>query len=93
MLFDIVETADELRVGALQGVVGVELVEPGGIDYREEEVAQLVGAFLLVLALQLSLQLGQLLMHLVPHIFFLLPVEAHVAGLVLYAVGLDERGQ
>ena len=39
------------------------------------------------------LEFPDFLLHFVPHLFALFPVEAHVACLVLDAVGLDEGGQ
>ena len=77
----------------LKGIVGVEVIEACCIDDAEEEVAQLVCRALLVALVELSLKLAEFLPHLVPHVLFLLPVEAYIPGLVLYAVGLDERGQ
>ena len=93
MLLYVVEAADELLVGVLQGVVGVDFVESGSVDKAEEHVAKLLLGLLLVHLLHLGLELANLFLHLLPHLTALLPVEAYVAGLVLYAVGLDERGE
>ncbi len=41
MLFDVVEAADELGIGMLERRVGIEMIEACGVDYAEEEVAQL----------------------------------------------------
>ena len=93
MLLDVVETADELLVRQLERIVGVQLVQAGCVDDGEQEVAELLGGTLAVLTLQLSLQLVEFLAHLCPDILLVLPVEAHVAGLVLDTICLDERRQ
>ena len=90
---EVVEAADELLVGVLQGVVGVDLVEAGGIDETEQHVAEFFFGLLLVHVGHFGLKLLDFFLYLVPHLFALFPVETYVAGLVLYAVGLDERGQ
>ena len=77
----------------LQGIVGIEVIEPGGIDDAEEEVAQFARRAVLVAFVELHLELAQLFAHLIPYVFLLFPVEANVAGLILNAVSLDERGQ
>ena len=39
-LLDVVEAADELLVRVLEGVVGVDVIEAGCVDEREEEIAK-----------------------------------------------------
>ena len=47
-LLNVVEAADELLVGVLEGVVGVDVIEAGCVDEREEEVAVLSSLFLYI---------------------------------------------
>ena len=77
----------------LKRVVGIELIEPGSVDDAKQEVAKLGGRLVLILAPQLALQFIKFLTNLCPDITLVLPVEADVACLVLYAVGLYQRGQ
>ena len=93
MLLDVVEAADELGVGLFECRVGIYLVETCCVDEREEEVAELLRRAFLVLTAQFCLQLVEFLAHLSPHIAFVLPVEAHIAHLVLHAIRLDKRRQ
>ena len=37
--FQVVEASDELAVGSFEGIVGIDVIEPGGIDQTEEHVA------------------------------------------------------
>ena len=86
----IVEPSDELLVGVLKGVVGVQVVEACGIDDAEKEIAQLACGFLSVFAVQLGLQFSQFFLDFCPYILPVFPVEADVSRLVLYSVCLDE---
>ena len=91
MGFEVVETADELAVGSLKSRVGIDVIKAGGIDEAEEDVAELSLGAVVVHAGNFGLELAELLAHLVPDLFGTLPVETDMAGLVLHAVGLDER--
>ena len=71
MLLDVAEARNKLLVGTLQRILGIQLVKPGRIDDREEEVAKLIGRALLVVAGKLGLQLSQLLVDLLPDILLL----------------------
>ena len=93
MILNIVETPDEFLVCIFKGIVRIQLIESGGIDYREQKIAEFLrGAFFIVL-LQFSLQFTQLFTHLSPDIPTVFPVEAHIPGLFLDAIGLDNRWQ
>ena len=63
------------------------------VDNGEQEVAQFACRFFLVFTLQLGLQFIEFLTHFCPHVLLVLPIEAHIARLVLYAVCLDKRRQ
>ena len=91
-LLNVVETGDEFAVGTLQGVIGPHVVEACRIDEREEQVAKFFLTIHIAITLQLDLDLLEFLTHLVPNVLLVLPVEAHVGGLLLDALGLDERG-
>ena len=39
-VFEVVEAADKFLVGMLQGILGIDAVESGGIDEAEKEVAE-----------------------------------------------------
>ena len=93
VLFEIGEAADELAVGEFEGRIGVDFVEACGVDDREDEVAQFLSTLLLVLAVEFGLQFAQLFTHLVPDLLATVPVEAYASGLVLNAIGLNERRQ
>ena len=93
MLFDIVETTDKLLIRHLQRIVGIELIQSGGIDDSKKKITQLLLGLLLVFLAQLGLELIQLFTNLTPDVLLVFPIETHVAGLVLNAVGLDERRQ
>ena len=93
LLLDVVKAGDELAVGALQGIVGTHAVEASRIDEREEQVTELLLTIHIAVASQLGFNLAELLTHLVPDVLALLPVKAHVGGLLLNALGLDERRQ
>ena len=84
------EATDELAVGLLKCRVGVQVIQSCRIDDGEYYVAQLPFRVFLVSLLQLRLEFFYLLKDLLPHVLALVPVKAHVAGLVLYAVGLYE---
>ena len=55
MGLNIVEAADKLGVGLFECRVRVYLLEPCGIDEREEEVAKLISRLFLILTAQLGL--------------------------------------
>ena len=94
LLLHIIESADELLVGVFQGIIGVDVIETACVDQREQEIAILLVLPLLVaLFPQLRLQLVQFLLHLVPDVLWLVPVKAHVTGLFLNTVSLDQGGQ
>ena len=92
VLLDIVEAAYKLPVREFKGSVGVEMIESACVDHTEEEVAKLAKGILLIAFLQLHLQFAEFFPHLVPHVAGILPVEAHIARLVLYAVCFYQRG-
>ena len=90
---DIAKAADELSVRSLERIIWIDAVLASDVDDAEEEVTQLgFGVFCRARGDGLA-KLTKLLVDLRPDILGLLPVEAHSACLVLYAVGLDEGGQ
>ena len=93
MLLYVVEATDKFLVCLLQRIVRIQLIQAGSINHREQEIAQFLFRVLFVVALQFNLQFCQLLTHLSPYILAILPVETHMARLVLNAVSLDERRQ
>ena len=93
MFLDIIKPFDKLPVRHLQRIIRVQFIQSRSIDDGEEEISQLLRRTLLVILVQFSLQFVQFLTHLLPHILTFLPVEAHVPGLVLNSVRLDDTGQ
>ena len=93
MLLHIVEPSDELLVGFFQRIVGIEVVKSRCVDYAKQEIAQFLGRLLLVFAFQFGFQLVQFFAHSRPNVVLFFPIEAHVSGLILYAIGLDDTRQ
>jgi len=93
LFLHVIEAADELLVRTLQRRFGIDAVEPRSVDQRKEQVAELGFEVRLVARAHLGLDFGGLLLHLVPHILALLPVEARRRGLLAYAECLDQRRQ
>lgn len=93
LFLHVIEAADELLVRTLQRRFGIDAVEPRSVDQRKEQVAELGFEVRFVARAHLGLDLGGLLLHLVPHILALLPVEARRRGLLAYAECLDQRRQ
>ena len=92
-LFQIVKAADKFFVGAFEGVFGVDVVEACGVDEAEKQVAKFGFHAVVVVVVYFGLKFGYLLFHFVPHLCTFFPIEADVAGFVLYAVGFDECRQ
>jgi len=93
MCFHIVEAADKLLVGMLQCIVRIYFIQACGIDKAEHYVTEFLFCFLLVHAGHFGLEFSDFFFYFIPHLFPFFPVETHVAGFVLNAVCLDERGQ
>ena len=69
------------------------MVEAGGVDHGEDEVAQFRFLALFRVTAEFGAEFAEFFGHFVPDVFFLFPVEAHGARLILHAVGFDERGE
>ena len=93
MLLDIVKPLDKLTVRHLQSIVRIQLIESGCIDDGKKEITQFLCGILFILFIQFNLELIEFLTHLLPNILTFLPVEAHITGLILDSVGLDDTGQ
>ncbi len=78
MLLQIIETADELLVRALQCIVGVNLVQTGSIDEAEHHIAELRFRLVLVHMLHFRLELTNFFLHLAPHLRAFFPIEARI---------------
>ena len=90
LLLDVVEPGDKFAVGTLQGVVGANTIETGCIDEREEQVTELLLTVHCAVILQLGLHFTELFTDLVPNVFLLLPIKAHIGGFLLDTFGLNE---
>ena len=64
--FEVIEAADEFLVGAFEGVVGIDMIEAGGIDEAEEHIAKLGFGLFLVHMPPLGLNTRDFFPHLVP---------------------------
>ena len=90
MGLDVVEAVDKLTIRLLKGIIRIELVETRSINHTEQEIAKFLSRAFLIFFVQLHLELTQFLAHLFPDILTILPVEAHIAGFILYAIGLNQ---
>ena len=93
MLLYIVETTDELLIGMLEGIVGVQMVESCCVDDAEKEITQFLRGFLFVLFSQFSFEFSEFLSDFRPYIATVFPVEPHVSGFILNTICLDKTWQ
>ena len=88
--FYIVESVDELLVGAFQCIVRIDFVEAGSIDEAEHDIAEFGFSLFFIHVGDFSLEFLDFFFYLIPHLLAFLPVKSYIAGLVLDTIGLDE---
>ena len=87
------EAVQELAVGLLQGIFGVDVDEAGIVDDGEEHITKflfdmgLVGGWIL----DLGFQLAEFLLYLVPDLFAVVPIKTDTTDFILNAVGFGDR--
>ena len=85
----------EPSCGALERFVRVDVHKARVIDEGEQHVTKLIRHPLLIGSrrVELCAQLPQFLLHLVPNLACVVPIESHAPHLVLHAVGLHQAWQ
>ena len=86
------KTRDKLLIAALQSHLGVNAIKTAHINQRKEQIANLLLCTGVGLARNLYLNLGNILLYLIPDIFLLFPVEPRACSLLAYAECLYHRG-
>ena len=86
-LFDRRKAAFEFEVGRTQDAFRVGLEMPGKIDHGEQQIADLAGDFVLIVAVERGFDLVSFLADLGEHGARIVPVEADTAGFVLQLQG------